>query len=34
MEKLDRAQNAQFWGLKTQGQGATWPPSPDSLVEI
>ena len=25
MEKLDRVQNAQFWGLKTWGQGGSTP---------
>ena len=28
--KLDRAQNAQFWGLKTCGQG--WPPGSVSVL--
>ena len=36
MEKLDRAQNAQFWGLKTWGRerGSQAPPPPDSLVTL
>ena len=28
MEKLNRVQNAPFWGLKTWGQGGPGPPGP------
>ena len=31
MDKLDRAQNAQFWGLKTWGQGGPGPWAPLDL---
>ena len=33
MEKLDRTQNAQFWGLKTWIQGARTPASPGSASD-
>ena len=40
MEKLNRAQNAQFWGLKTWGEGGTQAPrappgsAPGSIVNV
>ena len=35
MEKLDRVQNAQFWGLKTWGQGGPRPRDPlDLLMQV
>ena len=32
MEKLDRTQNGQFWGLKTWGQGGPGPWGPLDLL--